>query len=106
MTRQTIYLLILLTTLLLPLTPVSAQKRQMAEAENYLRSGKNYDKAEQLMTKLLKDSANQQNPRIYNLWLQAVEKQYDDLNERMYKHQSIDTTQLFNLLTQIPNDQP
>ncbi|MBQ8949486.1 MAG: hypothetical protein IJ059_06855 [Prevotella sp.] len=101
MTRQTIYLLILLTTLLLPLTPVSAQKRQMAEAENYLRSGKNYDKAEQLMTKLLKDSANQQNPRIYNLWLQAVEKQYDDLNERMYKHQSIDTTQLFNLTRRI-----
>lgn len=101
MTRKTIYLLILLTTQLLPLTPVSAQKRQMAEAENYLRSGKNFDKAEQLMTKLLKDSANQQNPRIYNLWLQAVEKQYDDLNERMYKHQSIDTTQLFNLTRRI-----
>lgn len=74
-----------------------AQKRQMAEAENYLRSGKNFDKAEQLMTTLLEDSANQQNPRIYDLWLQAVEKQYDALNERMYKHQAIDTTQLFNL---------
>lgn len=73
------------------------QKRQMAEAENYLRSGKNYDKAEQLMTKLLQDSANQQNPRIYDLWLQAVEKQYQDLNERMYKHQVIDTTRLFTL---------
>ncbi len=74
-----------------------AQKRQMAEAENYLRSGKNFDKAEQLMTTLLEDSANQQNPRIYDLWLQAVEKQYGALNERMYKHQAIDTTQLFNL---------
>ena len=49
-----------------------AQKRQMAEAENYLRSGKNFDKAEQLMTTLLEDSANQQNPRIYDLWLKAV----------------------------------
>ena len=78
-----------------------AQKRQMAEAENYLRSGKNFDKAEQLMTKLLKDSANQQNPRIYDLWLQAVEKQYDALNERMYKHQTIDTTQLFRLTRRI-----
>ena len=45
----------------------------MAEAENYLRSGSNFDKAEQLMTTLLQDSINQQNPRIYNLWLQAVE---------------------------------
>lgn len=95
-TRLTIILLILFT-LIFPLTSALAQKRQMAEAENYLRSGKNFDKAEQLMTKLLNDSVNQQNPRIYDLWLQAVEKQYLALNEQMYKHQSIDTTQLFNL---------
>ena len=73
------------------------QKRQMAEAENYLRSGKNIDKAEQLMTSLLRDSANQQNPRIYDLWLQAVEKQYGALNEKMYKRQTIDTLKLFTL---------
>ena len=73
------------------------QKRQMAEAENYLRSGKNYDKAEQLMTKLLQDSANQQNPRIYDLWLQAVEKQYQAINEKMYKRQAVDTLKLFTL---------
>lgn len=99
--KSTIYLLLLLIFLFSPLTSVFAQKRQMAEAENYLRSGKNFDKAEQLMTKLLKDSANQQNPRIYNLWLQAVEKQYDALNEKMYKHQTIDTTQLFTLTRRI-----
>ena len=73
------------------------QKRQMAEAENYLRSGKNYDKAEQLMKKLLQDSANQQNPRIYDLWLQAVEKQYQAINEKMYKRQAVDTLKLFTL---------
>ena len=99
-TRLTAFLLIL-STFLFPLSSAMAQKRQMAEAENYLRSGKNFDKAEQLMTKLLKDSANQQNPRIYDLWLQAVEKQYDALNERMYKHQTIDTTQLFRLTRRI-----
>ena len=99
--KSTIYLLLLLTSLFSPLTSVFAQKKQMAEAENYLRSGKNFDKAEQLMTKLLKDSANQQNPRIYSLWLQAVEKQYDALNEKMYKHQTIDTTQLFTLTRRI-----
>ena len=74
-----------------------AQKRQMAEAENYLRSGSNFDKAEQLMTKLLQDSINQLNSRIHNLLLQAVEKQYQELNERMYKHQDIDTLKLFTL---------
>ncbi len=99
-TRLTIILLIL-STFLFPLSSAFAQKRQMAEAENYLRSGKNFDKAEQLMTKLLKDSANQQNPRIYDLWLQAVEKQYLALNEQMYKHQSIDTTKLFSLTKQL-----
>ena len=93
--------LFILFTCLLTLTTASAQKRQIAEAEGYLRSGKNYDKAELLMTKLLKDSANRQNPRIYNLWLQAVEKQYDALNEKMYKHQTIDTTQLFTLTRRI-----
>lgn len=98
--KSTIYLL-LLTSLFSPLTSVFAQKKQMAEAENYLRSGKNFDKAEQLMTKLLKDSVNRQNPRIYNLWLQAVEKQYDALNEKMYKHQTIDTTNLFKLTRRI-----
>lgn len=97
MKKTTIYLLLLLTSHILPLTSAFAQKRQMAEAENYLRSGKNLDKAEQLMTKLLADSANQQNPRIYNLWLQAVEKQYEALNERMYKRQSVDTLELFTL---------
>ena len=51
--KSTIYLLLLLTSLFSPLTSVFAQKKQMAEAENYLRSGKNFDKAEQLMTKLL-----------------------------------------------------
>ena len=101
MKKRTIYLLLIISFHIFFLPTAVAQKRQMAEAENYLRSGKNFDKAEQLMTKLLNDSANQQNPRIYELWLQAVEKQYDALNEKMYKHQSIDTIQLFTLTRRI-----
>ena len=96
-TRLTALLIIILS----PLSIAFAQKRQMAEAENYLRSGKNLEKAEKLMTDLLKDSANQQNPRIYDLWLQAVEKQYDALNERMYKRQAVDTVKLFTLARRI-----
>lgn len=103
MKKTTIYLLLLFTFSPSHLFTFSAfaQKRQMAEAENYLRSGKNFDKAEQLMVKLLADSANQQNPRIYNLWLQAVEKQYGAINERMYKRQTVDTTKLFSLARRI-----
>lgn len=102
-TRHKVFLLLLFTFLPLHLFTITAyaQKRQMAEAENFLRSGKNFDKAEQLMAKLLEDSANRQNPRIYDLWLQAVEKQYDALNEKMYKHQAIDTIQLFTITRRI-----
>lgn len=49
------------------------------------------------MTDLLKDSANLENPRIYDVWLEAVEKQYGQLNEKMYKKEKIDTVQLFTL---------
>lgn len=100
MNRHTRSFLILLF-LLCPLLTAFAQKRQMAEAEKYLRSGKNLDKAEQLMTSLLKDSANRQNPRIYNLWLLSVEKQYQAINEQMYKRQAIDTLKFFTLVRRL-----
>ena len=74
-----------------------AQRRQIGDARTILKSGKNLDKAEKLMTDLLKDSANLENPRIYDVWLEAVEKQYGQLNEKMYKKEKIDTVQLFTL---------
>jgi len=81
--------------------PLSAQRRQLADARSILKSGKNIEKAEKLMTNLLKDSANHSNPRIYDLWLQAVEKQYDEQNKKMYKHEKVDTTKLFTLVRRI-----
>ena len=74
-----------------------AQRRQIGDARTILKSGKNLDKAEKLMTDLLKDSANLENPRIYDVWLKAVEKQYGQLNEQMYKKEVVDTAKLFNL---------
>ncbi len=62
-----------------------------------LKGDKDYDKAEKLMTDLLKDSANLSNARIYDMWLLAVEKQYLQVNERMYKKQQVDTTHFFEL---------
>ena len=79
-------------------TTVSAQRKQIGEARTYLKSGKNLDKAERLMTDLLKDSANQDNKRIYEIWLQSVQKQYEQANERFYMKKQQDTTQFFNLV--------
>ncbi|MBP5715328.1 MAG: hypothetical protein J6X07_11620 [Prevotella sp.] len=76
----------------------SAQRKQIGEARTYLKTGKNLDKAERLMTDLLKDSANQDNKRIYEIWLQSVQKQYEQANERLYTHKQQDTAQFFSLV--------
>ena len=74
-----------------------AQRKQIGDARTILKSGKNYDQAEKLMTDLLKDKANEDNTRIYDIWLQAVEKQYLALNEKMYVKEKVDTTKFFDL---------
>ena len=77
-----------------------AQRRQLQEARLILKGDKDYDKAEKLMKALLNDSTHlvyRDNPRIYDMWLQSVEKQYGQLNEKMYKKQEVDTTMLFDL---------
>ncbi len=76
----------------------SAQRRQLQEARIYLKSGKNFDKAEKLMTDLLKDSANHDNKRIYDYWWQSVQKQYEQANEKFYMKQKQDTAQFFALV--------
>ena len=78
-----------------------SQRRQLQEARVIIKSGKDFGKAEKLMTDLLKDSVNQNNMRIYDLWLQSVEKQYEQVNEQMYKKQPVDTTSLFSLTRRI-----
>lgn len=79
----------------------SAQRRQLQEARIYIKSGKNFDKAEKLMTDLLKDSANHNNKRIYDYWWQSVQKQYDQANERFYMKQKQDTAQFFSLVRKL-----
>lgn len=93
-------ILITLLIISLPIT-LLAQRRQLQEARAIIKSGNNYDQAEMMMTKLLSDSANLNNPRIYEMWLISVEKQYDQMNEAMYKKQVVDTTKFFNLTRRI-----
>ena len=92
--RQVLFLCCIIAML----TSVSAQRKQIGEARTYLKSGKNLDKAEKLMTDLLKDSANLNNKRIYEIWLQSVQKQYEQANERFYMKKQQDTAQFFNLV--------
>ncbi len=75
-----------------------AQKKELSQARTYLKNRtKNYAKAEQLMTTLLKDSANMGNKQVYEIWLEAVKGQYGEANERMYLKQKQDTAAFFSL---------
>ena len=97
--------LVIVLALMLQSYPSMAQKvkgrnvrQDLSQARTYLRSrSKNYGQAEQLMTKLLKDSANRDNKHVHQVLLEAVKGQYDQANERMYLKQKQDTAAFFNL---------
>ena len=90
---------IALLLLLLMITPcLRAQKKELSQARSYIKSGKDFDKAEKLMTDLLeKDSANRTNEKVYLTWFQAVTKQYEAANEKLYLKQQYDTAAFFHL---------
>lgn len=91
--RRIINILILLMFTL----SLCAQKKDIAKAKDYIKSGKDYDKAEQLMAKLLTDSANKSNKKIWLTLFEAQKAQYEAGNEKLYLKQKYDTTALFNL---------
>ena len=94
--------LLLLLLLLITLSPcVNAQKKEIAQARTYIKSGKNLDKAEQSMRKLLLDSANVRNIRIYTTLAEIVRKQYEQVNEKVYLKQPYDTAVFFNTAKKI-----
>lgn len=75
----------------------STVKKDIAQAQTFLKSKKNCDKAENLMLALLKDSANIRNERIHLVLFEAIRMQYEQNNEKMYLHQKVDTAAVFNL---------
>ena len=75
-----------------------AQKKAIAQARTYIKSGKDLDKAEKLMADLLrKDSANRDNEKIWIAYFDAVRKQYEQGNEKLYLKQKYDTAALFDI---------
>ena len=78
-------------------TGVFAQKKVIAQARTFIKSGKNLDQAERLMSNLLEDSANLGNEKIWLALQDAVKKQYDQGNEKLYLKQKYDTASLFTI---------
>lgn len=76
---------------------VSAQKKEISTAKDNVKAGKNLAQAQASMEKLLKDSVNRSNKKIWNILYESVRKQYEEGNEKLYLKQSYDTAQLFNL---------
>lgn len=79
----------------------SAQRKELAQARTYIKSGKNLPEAEKLMRTLLADSANRDNKRIYLTLFEAVRKQYEQGNEKLYLRQKYDTANLFSNVRQM-----
>ena len=97
MKKQQIVILLLFTML----TPclLQAQKKELDQARTYIKSGKDFDKAEKLMTDLLKkDTANRHNQKIYDTWLESLEGQYAAANEKFYLKQKYDTAAFYKIV--------
>ncbi len=94
-----------LALLLLTIIPclALAQKKELSQARTILKSKRGVEQAEQLMTKLLKDSANRQDKRIYAVWYESVLMQYQAVNEKLYMKQRQDTAQFFELTRRLFN---
>lgn len=78
-------------------TACYAQKKEIAQAKSNIKAGKSLVEAEGSMRKLLADSANRHNEKIWLVLFDAVKKQYEAVNEQMYLKQSADTSKLFCL---------
>lgn len=95
-------LLLLLKTPCLTLaqkTKENTIRQDLSQARTYIKSGKNVEQAEKLMTDRLKrDSASRTDKRVFLTWYQAVQKQFDAANERLYLKQRQDTAAFFSLV--------
>ena len=88
-------LFLILTALICFLGVSFAQKKVISQARTYVKSGKELAKAEKMMTDLLKDSANRTNEKVWLTLFDAVKKQYEQGNEKLYLKQKYDTASLF-----------
>ncbi len=91
--RRLLSVLFLMTIML----SANAQKKEISNARDNIKKNRNLEQAENSMSNLLKDSANRYNEKIWATMFDAVVKQYQQGNEKLYLKQKYDTTKLFNL---------
>jgi tetratricopeptide (TPR) repeat protein len=72
-----------------------AQKKELSQARSSIKSGK-YDDAEKVLVKLLGDSTNRTNKRIWLAYYDAVRGKYEQGNEKLYLKQNYDTALFFS----------
>ncbi len=80
---------------LVSMTFANAQKKEISQAKDWVKKGNNLVQAETSMQNLLKDSANRSNEKIWLILFDAVRKQYEQDNEKLYLKQQSDTSKLF-----------
>lgn len=86
---------------LLLAVPMQAQKKEIAAAKDLVKAGNNLEQAQSSMQKLLADSANRTNKKIWVVLYEAIKKQYEQGNEKLYLKQAYDTAKLFNVTKQL-----
>ena len=92
---------VLMFLILMSPVAASAQKKEIQTAKDQVKAGKNLDQAAASMKKLLADSVNRTNRKIWTIYFDAVRKQYEQGNEKLYLKQKYDTAQLFNYTRQL-----
>ena len=97
-------LLLIMTTpcLMAQKTKASNPRHELSQARSSIKSGK-YDEAEKTLAKLLKDSTNRTNKKIWLAYYDAVCGQYEQGNEKMYLKQKYDTATFFYKALQMLN---
>ena len=88
---------IVLTIMVLFPLSLMAQKKQLSQASDILKEGKEPAKAENLMTELLKDSTHRSNIKIWEMLFHAQSAIYEQQNEKVYLKKDQDTTALFQV---------
>ena len=94
--RHNIYRYIIVILLIFPSSVLFAQRKEISEARTNIKKGVNLEQAESTMRTLLKDSTNFRNKKIWLTLFDAVKKQYEQLNEKLYLKQQSDTAKFFS----------
>jgi tetratricopeptide (TPR) repeat protein len=77
------------------------QKKEISAARDWVKKGNNLARAEQSMMKLLEDSTNRDNKKIWSVLFESLRKQYEQGNEKLYLKQQYDTVSLFNIASRM-----